>query len=293
MSTSRLVLMFTTLLLLSPIGVANDGRLENPSEGGDYAGIQLFSGWVCDADVLEILVDGAQYLTVPYGGDRLDTQTVCGDRNNGFGLLFNMANLGSGEHTVTLFADGQKIDESTFNVTRLSTGEFAVGLTKCSVVDGFPTDDKEVVLTWSEASQNFQIKSERLPPLPQRIDGLWSNELNEIYLWAERNIDASNCAAGLRLYVNGLMASKSEYPEIIDLFGSGSENNIDMFSTGRDATKREMRFEFQADGSLFMRVISCPAISFCDKTPQGSIIVFQKVLDPFDQNYLPPLKNPQ
>ena len=73
MSTSRLVLMFTTLLLLSPIGVANDGRLENPSEGGDYAGIQLFSGWVCDADVLEVLVDGAQYLTVPYGGDRLDT----------------------------------------------------------------------------------------------------------------------------------------------------------------------------------------------------------------------------
>ena len=293
MSTSRLVLMFTTLLLLSPIGVANDGRLENPSEGGDYAGIQLFSGWVCDADVLEVLIDGAQYLTVPYGGDRLDTQTVCGDRNNGFGLLFNMANLGSGEHTVTLFADGQKIDESTFNVTRLSTGEFAEGLTKCSVVDGFPTDDKEVVLTWSEASQNFQIKSERLPLLPQRIDGLWSNELNEIYLWAERNIDASNCAAGLRLYANGLMAVKSEYPEIIDLFGSGSTNNIDMFSTERDAIKREMRFEFQADGSLFMRVISCPAISFCDKTPQESIIVFQKVLDPFDQNYLPPLKNLQ
>jgi len=181
MPMSRLVLMFTTLLLLSPIGVANDGRLENPSDGGDYAGIQLFSGWVCDADVLEVLVDGAQYLTVPYGGDRLDTQAVCGDRNNGFGLLFNMANLGSGEHTVTLFADGQKIDESTFNVTRLSTGEFAEGLTKCSVIGGFPTVDKEVVLTWSEASQNFQIKSERLPALPQRIDGLWSDGLNDVF----------------------------------------------------------------------------------------------------------------
>ncbi|MDC1116982.1 hypothetical protein OAS73_03775 [Luminiphilus sp.] len=293
MSKSNLLPIILALSFFTPLGFADSGRLENPSEGGDYAGIQLFSGWVCDAEILEVLVDGAQYLTVPYGSDRLDTLSVCGDRNNGFGLLFNVANLGSGEHTATLFADGQEIDKATFNVTRLSTGEFAEDLAKCAVVDGFPTSDKEIVLAWSEASQNFQIKSERLPPLPQRIDGLWSNELNEIYLWAERNIDASNCAAGLRLYANGLMAAKSEYPEIIDLFGSGSENNIDMFSTGRDATKREMRFEFQADGSLIMRVISCPATPFCDKTPQGSIIVFQKVLDPFDQNYLPPLKNLQ
>ena len=292
MPMSRLVLMFTTLLLLSPIGVANDGRLENPSNGGDYAGIQLFSGWVCDADALEVLVDGAQYLTVPYGGDRLDTQAVCGDRNNGFGLLFNMANLGSGEHTVTLFADGQKIDESTFNVTRLSTGEFAEGLTKCSVIGGFPTVDKEVVLTWSEASQNFQIQSERLPLLPQRIEGLWSNGLNDIYLWAERSGDASNCAEGIRLYASGKLAVKSDFPEIIDLLGGGSTSNIDMFSTGRDAIQRELRFEFQADGSLLMRVTNCPGRPACDKTPQGTIIELSKVPDPFDSNYLPPLRNP-
>ena len=292
MSTSRLVLLFTTLLLLSPIGVASDGRLENPSEGGDYAGIQLFSGWVCEADVLEVLVDGAQYLTVPYGGDRLDTQTVCGDRNNGFGLLFNMANLGSGEHTVTLFADGQKIDESTFNVTRLSTGEFAEGLTKCSVVDGFPTDDKEVVLNWSEASQNFQIKNERLSLLPQRIEGLWSNGgLNEIFLWAERSTDSSDCAEGIRLYASGRMAVQSERPEIIDLFGSGTSNSIDMFSTGRDWVQREMRFEFQDDGSLFMRTLKCPGGPYCDKTPEGSLIILNRVLDPLDPDYLPPLRN--
>ena len=292
MCTSRLVLMFTTLLLFSPIGVANDGRLENPSEGGDYAGIQLFSGWVCDADVLEVLVDGAQYLTVPYGGDRLDTRAVCGDRNNGFGLLFNMANLGSGEHTVTLFADGQKIDESTFNVTRLSTGEFAEGLTKCSVIDGFPADDKEVVLTWSEASQNFQIKSERLPLLPQRIDGLWSNGLNDIYLWAERNTNSNDCTEDIRLYASGKLAVASERPEVIDLFGSGSTNNIEMLSTGRDSIQRELLFEFQADGSLRMRVTSCPGMPACEKTPQGSVILLDKVLDPFDSGYLPPLKNP-
>lgn len=289
MSTSRLVLMFTTLLLLSPIGVANDGRLENPSEGGDYAGIQLFSGWVCDADVLEVLIDGAQYLTVPYGGDRLDTQTVCGDRNNGFGLLFNMANLGSGEHTVTLFADGQKIDESTFNVTRLSTGEFAEGLTKCSVVDGFPTDDKEVILTWSEASQNFQIKGERSPLLPQRIDGLWSDGLNNINLWAERNTNSNDCTAGIRLYASGLMAANSESRELIDLTGSGSTNRIDMFSTSSDARQRELRFDFDSNGSLYMRVIKCP---YCPKTPEGSMYVLNKVLDPLDADYFPPLRNP-
>ena len=291
MSTSRLVLMFTTLLLLSPIGVANDGRLENPSEGGDYAGIQLFSGWVCDADVLEVLIDGAQYLTVPYGGDRLDTQTVCGDRNNGFGLLFNMANLGSGEHTVTLFADGQKIDESTFNVTRLSTGEFAEGLTKCSVVDGFPTDDKEVVLAWSEASQNFQIKSERLPLLPQRIEGLWSDGLNNIYLWAERNTNSSDCAAGIRVYASGEFGANSASPNKIDLIGSSSTNSIDMLSTDRDSTSRELRFDFQADGSLQVLIVKCQFPSICNMTPQGTLFILNKVTDPFDPNYLPLLRN--
>ena len=289
MCTSRLVLMFTTLLLFSPIGVANDGRLENPSEGGDYAGIQLFSGWVCDADVLELLIGGAQYLSVPYGGDRLDTQTVCGDRNNGFGLLFNMANLGSGEHTVTLFADGQKIDESTFNVTRLSTGEFAEGLTKCSVIDGFPADDKEVVLTWSEASQNFQIKSERAALLPQRVDGLWSDGLNNIYLWAERNTNTNDCAKGIRLYASGMMAAASASPELIDLVGSGSTNSIDMFSTNSDARQRELRFDFERDGSISMRVMKCP---YCPKTPEGSMYILNKKLDPLDPDYFPPLRNP-
>ena len=289
MPMSRLVLMFTTLLLLSPIGVANDGRLENPSDGGDYAGIQLFSGWVCDADVLEVLVDGAQYLTVPYGGDRLDTQAVCGDRNNGFGLLFNMANLGSGEHTVTLFADGQKIDESTFNVTRLSTGEFAEGLTKCSVVDGFPTDDKEVVLTWSEASQNFHIKSERLPLLPKRVEGLWSNGLIELYLWAEQNTASDDCAAGVRLYATGKLGVTNEVPEIVDLIGSSSTNSVEMLSTGRAPINRELRFDFQADGSLHMRVTKCPLAFYCDATPEGAMYIMNKVLDPLDPGYLPPL----
>jgi hypothetical protein len=279
--------MFTTLLLLSPIGVANDGRMENPSEGGDYAGIQLFSGWVCDADVLEVLIDGAQYLTVPYGGDRLDTQAVCGDRNNGFGLLFNMANLGSGEHTVTLFADGQKIDESTFNVTRLSTGEFAEDLTKCSVVDGFPTDGKEVVLTWSEASQNFQIKSERKSALSQRMDGLWSDGLNNIYLWAERNTESNECTEDIRLYASGLMAANSDDRQLIDLFGSGSPNRIDMLSTSSDARQRELRFDFESDGTLYMRVIKCLD---CSKTPEGAMFVLKKVLDPLDPEYLPPLR---
>ena len=67
--------------------------------------------------------------------------------------------------------------------------------------------DKEIVLAWSEASQNFQIKSERLPLLPQRIDGLWSDGLNEIYLWAERNTDAVIAACGyppLREWIDGV-----------------------------------------------------------------------------------------
>ena len=84
---------------------------------------------MCDADVLEVLVDGAQYLTVPYGGDRLDTlkqsaETATTDLEYCYSM-WPTSDLAS--TPATLFADGQEIDKATFNVTRLSTGEFAEG----------------------------------------------------------------------------------------------------------------------------------------------------------------------
>ena len=51
--------------------------------------------------------------------ERRDTTGVCGDSNNGFGLLFNWNLLGDGTHTVRALADGVEFDRATFTVTTL------------------------------------------------------------------------------------------------------------------------------------------------------------------------------
>ena len=91
------------------------GILENPGPGSFQSGIGLFSGWVCDASQIEIEIlptgnDKTRLdrtrLQAAYGTIRSDTAGVCGDTDNGFGLLFNWNLLGDGTHTVRALADG-------------------------------------------------------------------------------------------------------------------------------------------------------------------------------------------
>ena len=91
--------------LVSPVSVTQAatgglrGALENPSPDSFQSGIGLFSGWVCDAQRVEIDINGTR-LRAGYGTIREDTAGVCGDTDNGFGLLFNWNRLGAGTHTV-------------------------------------------------------------------------------------------------------------------------------------------------------------------------------------------------
>ena len=89
--------------------------LENPQPGAFVSGIGAISGWVCDADKIEIEFnnDAANRWQAGYGTLREDTYGVCGDTNNGFGLLYNWNNLGDGIHTVRAFADGVEFASST------------------------------------------------------------------------------------------------------------------------------------------------------------------------------------
>ena len=80
--------------------------LENPRPGSRQSGIGLLSGWVCDAEVVELEINGTQRVAAAYGTDRADTaetedgEELCGDTDNGFGLLFNWNLLGDGVQTV-------------------------------------------------------------------------------------------------------------------------------------------------------------------------------------------------
>lgn len=132
-----------------------EGHLENPGPESFQSGIGIISGWVCEADEVEIVING-QAQPVAYGTPRGDTQKVCGDTDNGFGLLFNWNNLGDGTHTAVAFADGQEFARATFTVTTLGT-EFLRGAAGGWMLDDFPNPGQSVEIQWSESLQNFVI----------------------------------------------------------------------------------------------------------------------------------------
>ena len=79
-----------------PAGVA----LEIPSPGTTVSGIGLVSGWSCLGGELEVEFSDAEGViltqTVLQGTERLDTEGVCGDINNGFFLPYQLEPFGVG-----------------------------------------------------------------------------------------------------------------------------------------------------------------------------------------------------
>ena len=145
------------LLFLIPVPPASAQQiLENPTPGSFQSGIGVISGWVCDAQTIEVRFDGGPRHAVGYGTSRGDTQDDCGDTDNGFGLLFNWNLLGGGVHTVTAYADGVEFGSATFTVTTL--GEpYRTGLSRQVTIPDFPAAGTAVELQWQESQQNFVI----------------------------------------------------------------------------------------------------------------------------------------
>ena len=130
--------------------------LENPPPGSFQSGVGVISGWACEAQTIEISFDGGPRIQAGTGTIREDTQGVCGDTNNGFGLLYNWNRLGDGVHTVTAYADG--VEFARVNVTVTTLGEeFLRGQSREVLITDFPTAGANVVLSWQEARQNFVI----------------------------------------------------------------------------------------------------------------------------------------
>ena len=94
--------------------------------------------------------------TAGYGTIRTDTAPVCGDSDNGFGLLWNWNLLGAGQHTVRALVDGAELGRATVVVTTLGT-EFARGLSGQYRLVNFPTAGQAVTVEWQQEQQNFVI----------------------------------------------------------------------------------------------------------------------------------------
>ena len=143
----------------SAVTSAVTGFLENPAPNSFQSGVGLLSGWVCEADTVSLEIDGQTY-TAGYGTDRADTADVCGNRDNGFGLLFNWNELGDGDYEVIARADGLAFDRATVRVVTLGTNFLRGARGTCEVVD-FPEVGDTVTLTWQTAQQNFVITAVR------------------------------------------------------------------------------------------------------------------------------------
>ena len=132
--------------------------LENPQPGAFVSGIGTISGWVCDANTIEIEFDNdaANRWQAGYGTARVDTYGVCGDANNGFGLLYNWNNLGDGIHTVRALADGVEFASATVAVTTFGE-EFLRGASGTFTLSDFPQPGVSVDLLWQQSQQNFTI----------------------------------------------------------------------------------------------------------------------------------------
>jgi hypothetical protein len=179
----RLPLLPVTLVatLLLGAGAQAQGFLENPRQDSFESGVSLVSGWHCDADLIEVQFDDLPPVEAAYGTPREDLQDVCGDADNGFGLLINYNLLGDGRHSVKAFADGVQFASATFEVATL--GEPFVrdlnAQTEITLLDV----GKEVELTWQQSKQGFAISRVEeadftMQELVQALGGDWVGSWN-------------------------------------------------------------------------------------------------------------------
>ena len=177
------------------------GYLENPGPDSFHSGIGVISGWVCDAEKVEIEITtarGAELRLVPevlrfdaaYGTERTDTAEECGDTDNGFSLLFNWNHLGTGEHEVIAFVDGEELGRAMFSVTipspfdePLSEDKFLRGVTGECLIEDFPphrTSGWSGRFRWNQGTQHLELVEVLLTPerpvlghLTTHFDGTW------------------------------------------------------------------------------------------------------------------------
>lgn len=135
---------------------------EVPSQDSVQSGVGLIRGWACDADRVEISIDGGDLVPLAYGTTRGDTESICNDTNNGYGMVMAWGLLGEGTHRMQTFVDGEQISDVQFEVAGIGE-EFAKGLNGTYELQDFPAPGESVTIEWSEAAQNFIIVDHSVP----------------------------------------------------------------------------------------------------------------------------------
>jgi hypothetical protein len=146
-------------LLLSATDTHAQGVLENPQPGAAKSGIGVLSGWKCTAGrptAITLTLDDGTPIQAAYGTSRTDTVPVCGDANNGWGVLFNFGLLADGEHEIVVRDAGVEFARATLSTSRFGV-PFLSGASGYTFVRDFPTTDQGAFLVWEQASQSLQV----------------------------------------------------------------------------------------------------------------------------------------
>ncbi len=171
MKATLIIALFVTLIggLSFPQSLWAQAVFENPQPGSFQSGVGVISGWVCEAEQIDIIFNPGtateETWRAGYRTTREDTaytqegEVICGDTDNGFGLLFNWNRLGDGVHTVSAQADGVEFGTATFTVTTLGE-DFKRNVSGAFDIEDFPVDGSDVTLVWQQSLQNFVIQGD-------------------------------------------------------------------------------------------------------------------------------------
>ena len=139
---------------------ANDVTIEIPGEGSTMSGVGVVSGWSCLGGELAAEfrnAAGEVIGTAPLanGSERGDTESVCGDSNNGFSATMNWNLLPAGAASIHLIQNGEELASHDFSVLALGV-EFLPGMWMTSVPD-FPAAGQSATVEWEESQQRFVV----------------------------------------------------------------------------------------------------------------------------------------
>ena len=139
---------------------ANDVTLEVPASGATMSGIGLISGWSCLGGTLEAEISdangGMSTVALSHGTSRADTESVCGDSDNGFSATVNWSLFAAGPKTIRLIQNGEEVAVRDFSVLPFGQ-EFISGASGMCSVNDFPTPGEGVTVVWDETQQRFVV----------------------------------------------------------------------------------------------------------------------------------------
>ncbi len=192
----------TTIPANTPPSANPRAVLESPSQGSHESGVGLIRGWACEAQRIEISIDGGSRQAIAYGTERLDTQSVCGDSNNGFGFTQNWNRIGNGTHNLRAYLDGVEFANVNFAVATLGR-EFLTGLSGRFTFDNFPETGKTTTAEWSEPQQNFIVARTTVTPSRLALIAAITDALNPMAVAGDGTGAADAESTGVRAAKRG------------------------------------------------------------------------------------------